>query len=334
MAGLHAIQEILNDPIIKLKEAKDVRWLSHEHAIRALIRTLPSLITILEREATERDEPTAVGLVRVVKTYYFVASCYLLSLVLPHINRLSLLFQAKSVDLSLLRPTLTATIEAIKGYRSADLKEAESKINSDLSEFSIRVSSTQKDEFRRNIQEKYIDDLITQLENRFPDSVEVEAFSIFDPSKIPSSSTELGTYGNEKLAVMGEKYASGDDADFQIEDLRSEWESFRHLLSGSYRGESMQGVLKTLASGPALAAMYPCLSKLACIALILPISTAECERSFSAMKRVKTELHNRLITTTLDHLLRISISGPDLKDYDFDRAVDEWGAMRNRRIQT
>ena len=96
----------------------------------------------------------------------------------------------------------------------------------------------------------------------------------------------------------------------------------------------MQGVLKTLASGPALAAMYPCLSKLACIALILPISTAECERSFSAMKRVKTELHNRLITTTLDHLLRISISGPDLKDYDFDRAVDEWDAMRNRRIQT
>ena len=96
----------------------------------------------------------------------------------------------------------------------------------------------------------------------------------------------------------------------------------------------MQGVLKTLASGPALAAMYPCLSKLACIALILPISTAECERSFSAMKRVKTELRNRLITTTLDHLLRISISGPDLKDYDFDRAVDEWGAMRNRRIQT
>ena len=170
----------------------------------------------------------------------------------------------------------------------------QSKFNSDLSEFSIRVSSTQKDEFRRNIQEKYMDDLITQLENRFPDSVEVEAFSIFDPSKIPSSSTELGTYGNEKLAVMGEKYASGDDADFQIEDLRSEWESFRHLLSGSYRGESIQGVLK---------------------------------------KRVETELRNRLITTKLDHLVRISISGPDLKDCDFDQAVDEWGTMRNRRIQ-
>ena len=84
----------------------------------------------------------------------------------------------------------------------------------------------------------------------------------------------------------------------------------------------------------AVAAIYPCLSKLACIALVLPISTAECERCFSAMKRVKTELRNRLVTTTLDHLLRISICGLELKEYDFNRAVDEWEAMRNRRIQT
>ena len=51
--GLHAIQEILNDTVIKLKEAKDVRLLSHEHLIRALIYTLPSLITSLEREVTD-----------------------------------------------------------------------------------------------------------------------------------------------------------------------------------------------------------------------------------------------------------------------------------------
>ena len=74
--------------------------------------------------------------------------------------------------------------------------------------------------------------------------------------------------------------------------------------------------------------------KLASIALVLPISTAKCERSFSAMKQVKTELRNRIVTKTLDHLLRISISGPDLKDFDFDTAVDEWGAIPHRRIQT
>ena len=34
-----------------------------------------------------------------------------------------------------------------------------------------------------------------------------EVFSNFDPSEISSSPTELGTYGNEKLAIMEEKYA-------------------------------------------------------------------------------------------------------------------------------
>ena len=58
---LHAIQEVLNDPQIKYKEAKDVRWLSHANAV---VRTLPSLLTSLEREAAERGDPTANGLLR------------------------------------------------------------------------------------------------------------------------------------------------------------------------------------------------------------------------------------------------------------------------------
>ena len=52
MANLHSIQEILNDPVIKCKQAKDVRWLSHENAIKAIIRTLPSLLVSLERESS------------------------------------------------------------------------------------------------------------------------------------------------------------------------------------------------------------------------------------------------------------------------------------------
>ena len=112
------------------------------------------------------------------------------------------------------------------------------------------------------------------------------AFSILDPgpSKLP---TDLTRYGNDKIAMLGEKYCVGDDSDFKVEDLSSEWESFKHLLSDKYRQESMRAVLKELAtSGCTVAEMYPCLSKLACIVLVLPISTAECERCFSAMKRV------------------------------------------------
>lgn len=94
MTGLHAIQEVLEDPVIKLKQAKDVRWLSHESAISYILQTIKSLMVSLEREGSERDEPAAIGLAKFVKTYYFVA-CYELLKVLLHINRLSLLFHVK-----------------------------------------------------------------------------------------------------------------------------------------------------------------------------------------------------------------------------------------------
>ena len=42
------------------------------------------------------------------------------------------------------------------------------------------------------------------------------------------------------------------------------------------------------------------LTKLSTIAALIPVSTAECER---AMNRIKTELRNRLKTSTLDCLM-------------------------------
>ena len=48
MAGLRTIQTVLDDPVVKLKQGKDVRWLSHEAAILSILLTLPSLIASLE----------------------------------------------------------------------------------------------------------------------------------------------------------------------------------------------------------------------------------------------------------------------------------------------
>ena len=66
MSGLHALQEVLHDPLINLKEAKDVRWLSNNNAVQSLRRTLSSVVVSLEREATERGEPMAIGLVKTI----------------------------------------------------------------------------------------------------------------------------------------------------------------------------------------------------------------------------------------------------------------------------
>ena len=47
MAGLHAIQEVLDQPMLKCKKEKNVHWLSHDMAIKAVICTYPGILLVL-----------------------------------------------------------------------------------------------------------------------------------------------------------------------------------------------------------------------------------------------------------------------------------------------
>ena len=68
------------------------------------------------------------------------------------------------------------------------------------------------------------------------------------------------------------------------------------------------------------------------IGLLLPMSTADCERGFSCLQRVKTDLRNRLSNKILNYLLSISIEGPSPDEFPYDEACDIWARWRNRRI--
>lgn len=325
---------MLNDPIIKCREAKDVRWLSHQHAIKAVVRTLPSLFVSLDREASEKGEPTAHGLLKFVKSYKFIACAYLLADVLPHLGRLSLIFQKQNVDLTLVQPCLKATVDAISLYKDTpgpQLSKVDHVITSELKEFDIRVTDAMKQDFKANVQSKYSQAVLDGLSDRFPNMTELEAFSLFDPQKLPSEE-ELAKYGERKLEILHLTYATGDDPDVDSEACISEWESLRQLMRRNYSHLTMRKMVKLLVTDVTLRTMFPQLTKLASIAAILPVSTAECERAFSAMKRIKTKLRNQMKTSTLDCLMRISIEGPEIGDFNFEKAADFWGRMRNRRL--
>ena len=77
---------------LKLKKASDTRWLSHDQAITAICKSLPSIITSLHKEATERNDAQALGLSKFISTYKFVASLYMMSDVLPILSHLSRAF--------------------------------------------------------------------------------------------------------------------------------------------------------------------------------------------------------------------------------------------------
>jgi hypothetical protein len=142
----------------------------------------------------------------------------------------------------------------------------------------------------------------------------------------------MATYGCKEIKVLAAAYGEGDGAIVDAEELLGEWEGFRRLLKVKYSSKSARELFKVILNNESLKELYPQMMKLAAIAALIPMSTAECERVFSTMNRIKTDLRNRLKTNTLDCLIRLSFNGPPADLFDFERAADIWGAMRNRRL--
>lgn len=64
--------------------------------------------------------------------------------------------------------------------------------------------------------------------------------------------------------------------------------------------------------------------------LVLPISSAICERGFSSVNRIKSDARASLHTDTVEDLIRISVEGPKLEDYDAEQDVKVWFSQGKR----
>ena len=67
------------------------------------------------------------------------------------------------------------------------------------------------------------------------------------------------------------------------------------------------------------------------IYLTLPSSNAEVERGFSCMKRIKTQLRNRMSTQLLEDLMNISLNGDKIEDWNVEESVLYWIKKNNLR---
>lgn len=77
---------------------------------------------------------------------------------------------------------------------------------------------------------------------------------------------------------------------------------------------------------------YPVISDILARISTLPASSAEVERVFSTMKRIKTLLRNGLGIATWDNLIRVSMIGPPLEEWDATYALRIWEASGNQKL--
>jgi hypothetical protein len=274
----------------------------------------PAICASLSREAEERGDALAVGLHNIVRKYNFVASLYMMCDILPTVTRLSCALQASCIDVSQLHLLVTSTTEALellctsKGPRSNAL---DFDLHNSLVSCEVNVTPEMKHQFNTRVYTPFIKALVTHIKERLPDTGIFSAFSVLDPSKLPSTAEEAVSlsYGENQVEILEKQYGQGDHA--VVDDaLKAEWSDLRLYLFMHCRTLSMADVLKMLTTNITFPLVYPNFVKLAQVCLTLPICTADCERAFSTMRRVKIHLRSEMNNNTLNHCMRISIEGP------------------------
>ena len=110
-------------------------------------------------------------------------------------------------------------------------------------------------------------------------------------------------------------------------------ELFRRLMLVQHMRSSLQEVLSSLLSSSSIRASFPHLAKLATILIVLPVTTATVEQTFSSMKLIKTRLRSRMGENTLEHTMRICIEGPGrLSNEALEAVIDHYKHSKQRRI--
>lgn len=277
-AELSEMQRVLNEPHLKLQHPTETRWLSHQNAVDALQRCLKAVYTTLQNEAAE-GEATAHGLCNEIEKPTFVA-LLLLSNILGVLGNLSRTFQLAQLNLLIVEQLVTDAKAALGVIKDKPL-EGGYMIELDTTMQAIGITTPlDKVNFTENAK-SYVDAIIANLENRFPQVKTLTLLGYLDPRNVQQSTTaatpltmlEIG----EKLHIDGHK----------LWQEYIGYKSFVESLPSPVCLETAIHVMYSPANREAMALAYPLISSILARIAVLPASSAQVERLFSAVKRIK-----------------------------------------------
>ena len=116
---------------------------------------------------------------------------------------------------------------------------------------------------------------------------------------------------------------SGRKNGCKLDDVLYEWQEAKIYITNLPQ-QRQRTAWRDIMTSKELSAIFGNLLHLVELLLVLPMSTAACERGFSCMKRIKTDWHASLTVEMLTKVMFISLNGPIPTEYDAAGAVKWW----------
>lgn len=168
------------------------------------------------------------------------------------------------------------------------------------------------------------------MNNRFPEANTelLTCMACLDP-RDSFSKFDIG-----KLIRLAELYPS----DFSVEDrsrLHQQLSTFIHNVQLDHEflavedfGSLAQKMVQTTRH-----TCFPLVYRLIELTLVLPVATASVERVFSAMKRIKTDLRNRMGDEWMNDVMTVHIEKEIFVGIDNEPILQRYQRMQHRRTQ-
>ena len=332
--NLSECKRVLGTKGLRLKARSNTRWLSGQAAGIAMKSEINAIWMSLTHFATSGGgDASADGILRKLRCKRFVKSLYIYCQAVNIMNIMNKTFQVGELNFSMLKPAVDACKAGLEKIMRDDsaLKELQEcwseRFEADLGQLNeadaLSMSALTK---------RYIKKLVASLDTRFPDHDILTLFGVFDPADIPDTVEERADYGDSQIDKLCTKFK------LPKATAKLHFHSFIEFVfnTPSLKTCKTAGDLctKVLCQEERFA-MYPEVVELMKIAMTIPLSTAWPERGFSALKRVKSFMRNRLLTAMLNALLQISLNGPRvLSDEQANAIAEKWLGERKRRKVT
>lgn len=116
----------------------------------------------------------------------------------------------------------------------------------------------------------------------------------------------------------------------RVEAVPREWVSLKVMVKTQFEDMAYSRLWATMLTKEPYKSDYENFLHLVELLLVLPISSAQCERPFSTQNQIKSAKHSCLETETTEDLICISSEGPPVAEFVPSQAVELWFSTRQR----
>ncbi|XP_077862484.1 zinc finger protein 862-like, partial [Saccoglossus kowalevskii] len=332
---LKEIANIFETDLAHFSSVKQVRWLaSKERAVKSLAVNIVTVVKHLEHNYTAGnradDANRAMGYLKAIRSSSFLKMLYFLLDFLPIIANLSRVFQQDTLLVIELPDEIEQTIMKLNALKTVpgtnmkhfiDCYEPETRKFGDIEIKGILLPA----EYNTPVFEKLINNTTKYINNRFIELNEppFKQLLFLNFHQWPMDKQELTTNGNEDInELMNSTVVKSYFSESERETIINDWLNLKFYCK-THRSQTLLDVYSIILQSANDVISAP-VKKLLEYMLTVSPSTSACERGFSKVNVIKTELRTRLNHNNFQNQLFVMSEGPDLADYNPDPAIVEW----------